>query len=97
MKALLLALTLALTAQTPATRPVAPASPAAKAPAAPAKPAPAKPAPPPPSTTSPAEALAECRASCTQSHLFCLQQEDSDTCNPSWLLCRAKCARANPD
>ena len=98
MKALILALVLALAAQAPARPPsmptVQPPAPTADA----AKPAPVKPAPRPVSPSailSPSDALALCRSNCAQSHFICLEIEDDGVCNPAWLQCRAKCVRAN--
>ena len=93
MKAVILALVLALAAQTLAKPP---SPPTVQYPAPTAETTKPAPRPTSPSTIlSPSDTLALCRSNCAQSHFICLEVEDDGVCNPAWLRCRAKCVRAN--
>lgn len=62
------------------------------------------PKPPPPKVSLPPvpvkppvnEALDLCRAACSRARFLCLDQNDAETCDPIWQVCRAECVKANP-
>jgi hypothetical protein len=93
VKAVLVALALMLAPPPAATTVPAKPKPAAQTPDATA-PA-AAPAAKPVAPIAVTDPVAECRATCAKSHFFCLQDQDEDTCSPTWTQCRAACERAN--